>query len=74
MTAPGRRLNIGDLHLSVVQSLNLIDPEVYGFDSTVEFPPHAVEPPNIIDPSGPDAPAFTTRCRGTERSSITTGR
>ena len=50
-------IGVGDLHLSMVQSFDLIDPEAYGFDSAVEFPPHGfVQPPTIIDPSAPDAP------------------
>ncbi len=50
-------LGLGNLHLSMVQSFNLRDPHVYGFDSAVEFVPHgSVEPPNIIDPSSPGSP------------------
>jgi O-antigen biosynthesis protein len=50
-------IGIGELHLSMVQSFNLIDPAAHGFDSAVEFPPHgSVEPPNIIEPSSPEWP------------------
>ena len=50
-------LGIGEIHLSMVQSFNLVDPGPYGLDSAVEFPPHgSVEPPNIIDPSSPQWP------------------
>ena len=61
-------IGIGELHLSMVQSFNLIDPDPYGFDSAVEFLPHgSVEPPNIIDPSEPEWPHLydTTRWEGT---------
>jgi lipopolysaccharide biosynthesis protein len=51
-------IGLGELHLSMVQSFNLIDPRPYGCDSAVEFAPHgSVEPPNIIDPSSPDWPS-----------------
>ncbi len=50
-------IGIGELHLSMVQSFNLRDPDVYGFDSAVEFVPHgSVEKPNIIDPVSPEWP------------------
>ena len=52
-----QQLGVGNLHLSMVQSFNLREPHVYGFDSAVEFVPHgSVEPPNIIDPSSPESP------------------
>ena len=51
-----QELGIGDLHLSMVQSFNLRDPEKYGFDSAVEFVPHGSVEPNIVDPSSPESP------------------
>lgn len=33
---------IKDLHISLVQSFGLTDPNIYGGDSAVEFPPHGV--------------------------------
>ena len=52
-----QEIGIGELHLCMVQSFNLRDPDVYGFDSAVEFVPHgSVEQPNIIDPSSPASP------------------
>lgn len=33
---------VNDLHVSLVQSFGLTDPNVYGGDSAVEFPPHGI--------------------------------
>ena len=52
-----QRIGLGELHVSMVLSFNLIDPRPYGCDSAVEFVPHgSVEPPNIIEPSSPEWP------------------
>lgn len=33
---------IGDIHLICAQSFGITDPEAYGFDAAVEFPPHGL--------------------------------
>jgi hypothetical protein len=57
LRARAQAIGLGELHLSMVQSFNLIDPRPFGCDSAVEFVPHgSVEPPNIIEPSSPEWP------------------
>ncbi|MBZ9573716.1 glycoside hydrolase family 99-like domain-containing protein [Modicisalibacter sp. MOD 31.J] len=38
-----RERGIGELHLVCAQSFGIGDPEPYGFDAAVEFPPHALQ-------------------------------
>jgi hypothetical protein len=33
---------IGEIHLAIVQSFDIVDPSEYGADSAVEFPPHKI--------------------------------
>ena len=40
-------VGIGDLYLVVAQSFGITDPQPYGFDAAVEFPPHGVLAPCI---------------------------
>jgi lipopolysaccharide biosynthesis protein len=62
LRARAQAVGLGELHLSMVQSFNLIDPRPYGCDSAVEFVPHgSVEPPNIIDPSSLEWPHLYDR-------------
>lgn len=37
-----KKNGINDLHVSLVQSFGLTDPNIYGGDSAVEFPPHGI--------------------------------
>lgn len=37
-----KKNGIDDLHVSLVQSFGLTDPNIYGGDSAIEFPPHGV--------------------------------
>ncbi|MFO1405039.1 MAG: glycoside hydrolase family 99-like domain-containing protein [Azonexus sp.] len=38
---------IGEIYLVYPQSFECVDPEVYGFDAAVEFPPNNSNPPNV---------------------------
>ena len=38
-----RKVGVGELHLSAVQSFGIGDPRPYGFDSAIEFPPHGTD-------------------------------
>ena len=40
---------IGEIHLSLTQSFDMLDPHEYGFDAAVEFPPNNMGPPDITD-------------------------
>lgn len=43
-----RKENIGEIHISLVQSFEQVVPEKYGADSATEFPPHKINTaPNI---------------------------
>jgi len=42
-----KSVGIGDLYLVVAQSFGITDPQPYGFDAAVEFPPHGVLAPCI---------------------------
>ena len=35
-----RKLGVGEIYLTAIQSFGLEDPQAYGFDATIEFPPH----------------------------------
>lgn len=37
----------GEIYLAYPQSFECVDPEIYGFDAAVEFPPNNSSPPNI---------------------------
>ncbi|MBW6410265.1 glycosyltransferase WbsX family protein [Clostridium weizhouense] len=37
-----KKNGVDDLHVSLVQSFGLTDPNIYGGDSAVEFPPHGI--------------------------------
>lgn len=37
-----RENGIDDIHVAIVQSFGVINPEIYGADSAVEFPPHKI--------------------------------
>lgn len=46
-----RRAGLGELHLCAVQFYGVLDPEPWGFDAAVEFPPHGwLVPENLLDP------------------------
>jgi glycosyltransferase involved in cell wall biosynthesis len=48
---------IGEIYLAYTQSFENVDPEKYGFDAAVEFPPNNSVPPNItgsVTPIGED--------------------
>lgn len=42
-----RKEGIGDIYLAYTQSFEIVDPEAYGFDAAIEFPPNNSAPPNI---------------------------
>lgn len=45
-----RRAGLGELHLCAVQFYGITDPEPWGFDAAVEFPPHGwLRPENMPD-------------------------
>lgn len=52
-----RREGIGELYLCAARTYDTGDPEQYGFDAVVEFPPHGVRTPSInaqFDLANPD--------------------
>ncbi|WP_164479416.1 glycosyltransferase WbsX family protein [Methylocystis rosea] len=48
-----RRAGLGELHLCAVQFYGITDPEPWGFDAAVEFPPHGWLVPEIKPDSPP---------------------
>jgi glycosyltransferase involved in cell wall biosynthesis len=40
---------IGEIYLTYPQSFESVNPEIYGFDAAVEFPPNNSSPPDITD-------------------------
>jgi glycosyltransferase involved in cell wall biosynthesis len=40
---------VGEIHLTLTQSFDMLDPHEYGFDAAVEFPPNNMGPPDITD-------------------------
>lgn len=40
---------LGEIYLAYTQSFETADPEKYGFDAAIEFPPNNSSPPNITD-------------------------
>ena len=40
---------IGDIFLAYTQSFEMVEPEKYGFDAAIEFPPNNSSPPNITE-------------------------
>lgn len=42
-----RKNDIGEIFLAYTQSFETVDPEEYGFDAAIEFPPNNTAPPNI---------------------------
>lgn len=44
-----RENGIGEIHLAYVQSFEATDPDLYGFDAAVEFPPNNSAPPDATD-------------------------
>jgi glycosyltransferase involved in cell wall biosynthesis len=52
-----RENDIGEIYLAYTQSFEAEDPEKYGFDAAIEFPPNNSGPPEIteqVDQLGPD--------------------
>ena len=49
---------IGEIHLASTQSFGLDDPEDFGFDSAIEFPPNATDVRRLRDEVRPLAPDF----------------
>ena len=46
------RRGLGELHLCAIQFYGIGDPEKWGFDAAVEFPPHGwLERENLLDPT-----------------------
>lgn len=41
------RAGMGEIYLCAAQSFGIGDPEPYGFDAAVEFPPHGVDAPDL---------------------------
>lgn len=48
----------GEIYLAYTQSFETEDPEVYGFDAAIEFPPNNSAPPNITDQVESPLPNF----------------
>jgi glycosyltransferase involved in cell wall biosynthesis/GT2 family glycosyltransferase/SAM-dependent methyltransferase len=44
-----RAHGIGEIYLAYTQSFETVDPEEYGFDAAIEFPPNNSRPPEIRD-------------------------
>lgn len=44
-----RQNGIGGIYLAYTQSFEVVDPEKYGFDAAVEFPPNNSSPPDITE-------------------------
>jgi glycosyltransferase involved in cell wall biosynthesis len=44
-----RANGIGEIYLAYTQSFETVDPEEYGFDAAIEFPPNNGRPPEIRD-------------------------
>jgi glycosyltransferase involved in cell wall biosynthesis len=44
-----RQNGLGEIHLVLTQSFDMGDPEEYGFDAAVEFPPNNMAPPDITE-------------------------
>ena len=42
-----RSNNIGEIYLAYPQSFECVNPNIYGFDAAIEFPPNNSEPPDI---------------------------
>jgi lipopolysaccharide biosynthesis protein len=53
-----RELGVGEIHLAYTQSFESVDPEVYGFDAAVEFPPNNSASPVINDSVAAASPEF----------------
>jgi glycosyltransferase involved in cell wall biosynthesis len=55
-----RNNGIGEIYIAYVQSFEKLDPEEYGLDAAIEFPPNNSAPPDITDKS----PALSTEFTG----------
>lgn len=44
-----RSTGIGEIHLAYPQSFEAVDPETFGFDAAIEFPPNNTAPPLITE-------------------------
>jgi lipopolysaccharide biosynthesis protein len=53
-----RRAGFGDLYLAFVQHPGSADPDVWGFDAAVEFPPHGLQAATLTDQVQKTNPAF----------------
>lgn len=51
-----RRAGLGELHLCAVQFYGITDPEPWGFDAAVEFPPHGW----LVQENAPSEPLIVT--------------
>lgn len=51
--------NIGDIYIAYTQSFESVNPEKYGFDGAIEFPPNNSVPPVITDRIKPLNPEFS---------------
>lgn len=44
-----RSEGIGEIYLAYTQSFETVDPQKYGFDAAIEFPPNNSSPPNVTN-------------------------
>lgn len=51
--------NIGDIYIAYTQSFEAVNPEKYGFDGAIEFPPNNSVPPVITDRIKSLSPEFS---------------
>lgn len=56
-----RSINLGELYLVAVQSTMLIDPRVYGFDASCDFPPHQT----VLNPVNDQVEILNPNYKGT---------
>jgi O-antigen biosynthesis protein len=54
-----RENGIGEIHVSVVQSFDMMNPLEIGFDSAIEFPPMNMGPPDITQQISKINPSFS---------------
>ncbi|HXD40320.1 MAG TPA: glycoside hydrolase family 99-like domain-containing protein [Ramlibacter sp.] len=53
-----RQNGIGEIYLAYTQSFESVDPQDYGFDAAIEFPPNNSSPPKITEKVRPLDPGF----------------